>query len=87
MTNDVTSIGWTCVGYGCFGFDPLAVDVQLMLLTHLTVLVALLAIIAGLLDARSQIAFSRAHTKGMGTGNTSKKQSRRTRQGYTCRVS
>ena len=51
MTNDVGRIGWTCVGYGGFGFDPLAVDVQLMLLTHLTVLVALLAIIAGLLDA------------------------------------
>jgi len=62
MTNNVTSIGWTCVGYGGFGFDPLAVNVQLMLLTHLTVLIALLAIIAGLLDARSQIAiFTRTY--------------------------
>ena len=53
MTNDVSGIGWTCVGYGGFGFDPLAVNVQLMLLTHLTVLVALLAIIAGPLDAKA----------------------------------
>ena len=47
MTNDVGGVRRACVGYGGVGFDPLAVNVQLMLLTHLTVLIALLAIIAG----------------------------------------